>query len=306
MLYFFSLNMKKILIIKNGYSDNPNNTYKANRFVEEFSLKGIKADIVSALDLLPICNGNEILINKLSEYSLGIDLDKDSYLADCLESLNFPLCNSAASLHLSDDKMSSIIALKGLGIESPLTIPAPLCYINNVDKDRLNHFLDTIEKELGYPLVFKANHGSMGKQVILVNDRTELESIELQNKSIPHLYEKFLSKHKGHDYRIMVVGNEVVACMERINKNDFRSNIALGGKGYDVTNTLDNTFKEVALKACKALKLDYAGIDVAISNDDKPIFIEANGNAFFTEIEKVTNVNITKKLVNYLIDKYHL
>ncbi len=303
---YIHFRMKKILIIKNGYFENPNNTYKANRLKEEFSVYGIDTDVVSAIDLLPLCYGDKIVINKLNDYYLGIDLDKDSYLADCLEALNFPLCNSAKSLHLSDDKMSSIIALKGSGINVPLTIPSPLCYVKDIDKNALDSFLNQIEKNLGYPFVFKANHGSMGKQVVLIKNRDELTDIETKNKSLPHLYEKFLSVHQGHDYRIMVVGNKVVACMERINKNDFRSNIALGGTGYDVTDTLSDEFKNVAIKATQILDLDYAGIDVAITNDEKPTFIEANGNAFFTEIEKVTNVNITKLLVEHLISKYNL
>ncbi len=298
--------MKKILIIVNGYSKNPNNEYKARRITEEFNNRGFLVETVSALDLLPLCYGNSIEIEGIEEYALAIDLDKDSYLADCLSKLKIPLCNSAKSLHLSDDKMSSIIALHQSGIPVPLSIPAPLCYVTDIEEKKMSHFLDQIEKKLSYPLVFKSNHGSMGKQVFLVKNRKELDEIEKENSRIPHLYEKFLSKHQGHDYRIMVIGNEVVACMERINENDFRSNIALGGKGYDVTSTLDEKFKALAVSACKILDLDYAGIDVGIDDDGNPIFIEANGNAFFTEIEKVTKINITKKLVEYLIDKFCL
>lgn len=298
--------MKKILIIVNGYFENPNNTYKSRRLMEEFNLRGYAVDIISALDLLPLCNGEKIEIKNIQEYSLAIDLDKDSYLADCLEALNLPLCNSAKSLHLSDDKMSSIIALSHHGIKSPLTIPAPLCYAQNVDELKRNHFLNQVERSLGYPLVYKSNHGSMGKQVLLIKNREELETIEKTNCSIPHLYEKFLRKHAGHDYRIMVIGDEVVACMERVNDKDFRSNIALGGKGYDVTETLGEDYRQLAIKACKILSLDYAGIDVATSDEGEPVFIEANGNAFFTEIEMVTKIDITKKLVDYLIQKYSI
>lgn len=298
--------MKNILIIVNGYSKNPNNEYKARRITEEFNARGYHVDTVSALDLLPICSGNSIEIQGIGNYILAIDLDKDSYLADCLSNLGIPLCNSAKSLHLSDDKMSSIIALYKSGIPVPTTIPAPLCYVNDTEGKLTSHFLDQVETALSYPLVFKSNHGSMGRQVVLVHNRKELDEIEKENSKIPHLYEKFLSKHQGHDYRIMVIGKEVVACMMRVNENDFRSNIALGGKGYDVTSTLEDRFKDMAVKACRVLDLDYAGIDIGIDDNGNPIFIEANGNAFFTEIEKVTKVNITKKLVEYLIDKFHL
>lgn len=300
------MHMKKVLIIVNGYSDNPNNAYKAKRLVEEFGHHEIQADIVSALNLVPYVNGTDIRIEGIDDYALAIDLDKDSYLADCIEMLRIPLCNSAKSLHLSDDKMTSIIHLKGKGIPCPLTIPSPLCYVREPEEIRIRSFLSKVIAELGFPLVYKANHGSMGKQVRLIHDEDELYRTEKENLGIPHLYEEFLSKNKGHDYRIMVIGKEVVACMERINDKDFRSNIALGGHGVDVTETLSPEFKELAVKATEALDLDYAGIDVAISDEGKPMFLEANGNAFFTEIEKVTGINITGKLVDYLMDKYHL
>lgn len=298
--------MEKVLIIVNGYSDNPNNAYKAKRLVEEFNHHMIQADIVSALDLVPYVNGTDIRIDGIEDYALAIDLDKDSYLADCIEMLRIPLCNSAKSLHLSDDKMTSIIYLKGKGIPCPLTIPSPLCYIKEPEEKRIRFFLSKVTAGLSFPLVYKANHGSMGKQVKLIHDGDELYRTEKENLGIPHLYEEFLKRNQGHDYRIMVIGKEVVACMERINDKDFRSNIALGGYGVDVTETLDQEFKELAIKATEALSLDYAGIDVAISDDGKPMFLEANGNAFFTEIEKVTGINITGKLVDYLIGKYHL
>ena len=91
--------------------------------------------------------------------------------------------------------------------------------------------------------------------------------------------------------------------MERINEADFRSNIALGGKGLDATNTIPESFKDMAIKASSALKLDYAGIDIAMDDDGSPMFLEANGNAFFTEIEKVTNINIAKEIVKMILKR---
>ena len=91
--------------------------------------------------------------------------------------------------------------------------------------------------------------------------------------------------------------------MERINEADFRSNIALGGKGLDATNTIPESFKDMAIKASSVLKLDYAGIDIAMDDDGSPLFLEANGNAFFTEIEKVTNINIAKEIVKMILKR---
>ena len=91
--------------------------------------------------------------------------------------------------------------------------------------------------------------------------------------------------------------------MNRINNNDFRSNIYLGGKGVDVTTSVSNDIKDIALKANKILNLDYSGVDIMLDNNDIPTLLEVNSNPFFSEVEKVTKINITKSLIDYLISK---
>ncbi len=286
--------MKKALFVINGYQNNPNNAYKIKRLKEEFHPYGVECEVRDALALLPFCRGDEIELD-LKDYSFALDFDKDMYLAKVL-SMKLPLFNSYESMMLSDDKMLSILSLQNKGVAVPETIPAPLCYTANPEREKRMLFLDVLERRLGYPLVFKECHGSLGRQVLLVRSREELEEIEEKYCFTQHLYEKFLSVHQGHDYRIIVIDQKVIACMERKNSHDFRSNIALGGTGRDVTDTLDEAYKQLALQASKTLGLLYAGIDVGISDEGKPVFIEANGNAFFTEIEAVSKINIAKEL----------
>ena len=88
--------------------------------------------------------------------------------------------------------------------------------------------------------------------------------------------------------------------MERKNEHDFRSNIALGGKGYDVTDSIEEVYKEVAIKASEALDLDYAGIDLARGKNGEPIFLEANG-----KVEKVTHIDIANEVVKMIINRIY-
>lgn len=297
--------MKKALLITNGYFLNKNNAYKIERFKEEFLPYGISFDVKDAITLLPLLKGDTIEIPQLSDYLFAINLDKDRYLAKALDG-KIRVFNSYESLVLSDDKVMSILALSKSGIPAPMTIPSPLCYVAKPNPEKVKYFLDKVEEALGYPLVYKASHGSLGAEVRLIKNRAELEEVEGLNRNKEHLYEKFLRKHQGHDYRIIVVGDKAVACMERYNKNDFRSNIALGGIGSDVTKTLPESYTKMAVEACKVLKLDYAGIDIGRDDEDNPIFIEANGNAFFTEIEKVTSVNVTRLVASHIANKMNI
>lgn len=290
------------LILINGYSKNRNCLSKARRLQEELGRRDVASDIVEATRLLAYSDGTTDGFFAEGQYDFCIDLDKDIYLAKAIED-TMPLFNSSRSLLLSDDKMKTLLALKGASVPCPLTIAAPLCYVPDPDPAEVARFLDGVEERLGYPLVYKACHGSLGKEVRLIRDRAELERCYLENKALPHLYEKFLSAHEGRDYRVIVVGDRVVAAMERVNERDFRSNIALGGKGYDATRTIPEAFKEVALRASKALDLDYAGIDLAISKDGGPLFLEANGNAFIEAIEKVTKINVAGAFVDHILGK---
>ncbi len=293
----------KALIVINGYSENRSLLRKVGRLIDALDVYAIDADVEKATRLLALSEGNtgKVLLEG-RKYDFCLYLDKDAYLAKALSEA-MPLFNSYRSLILSDDKMKTLQALKGTGIKAPKTISAPLCYVENPDPREVTFFLHQVENILSFPLVFKACHGSLGKQVALIKDRHELFSCYRQNRHIPHLYEEYLPYHPGHDYRLFVVGEKVVAAMERINEKDFRSNIALGGRGEDVTKTIPDAYKEVAIRASKELDLLYGGIDIAIGKDGEPIFLEANGNAFFDEIERVTKVDVASLVVNEVLER---
>lgn len=227
-------------------------------------------------------------------------LDKDKYLIDAIEK-RMPVFNSGKSTFLCDDKMVTFQALRNSGIRTPLTIPAPLCYSQSPDQGSIDLFLDIVEKELGYPMICKESYGSLGKQVYLIKNREELELKNKELINVTHLFQKFYSESQGRDYRVLTIGGKVVASMERINDHDFRSNIAEGGVGKPVT--LSPEFIEMAERVSNILGLDYGGIDLIKANDGKPVFIEANSNCFFSEIEKVTKINITKILVEHIISR---
>ena len=293
----------KSLIVINSFSVTDSCLKKAVRLREELSYFGIFADITKAVDLPVITDASNIYLN-VSDYQFCFYLDKDAYLAKAI-SAKIPMFNSYESLLLSDDKMQTLLALEGGNISSPKTISAPLCYSDIADEREVAQFLLHVQRALGFPLIFKECHGSLGKQVKLIHDEKELKDTYLIYKKIPHLYEEYVFKKPAEDYRLIVVGDSVIASMKRINMNEFRSNIALGGRGYDVTGQLADSFIRTAIETAQLLKLDYAGIDI-IEKDGKPLVLEANGNAFFNEIEKVTKVNVAKALVTHVLQKLGL
>jgi ribosomal protein S6--L-glutamate ligase/gamma-F420-2:alpha-L-glutamate ligase len=122
-----------------------------------------------------------------------------------------------------------------------------------------------------------------------------METVKLK----PHLFQKFIPTGSGRDVRIIVIGGKAVACMERSNQTDFRSNIAKGGTGRAITPPQE--FIEVAERACKELGLDYAGVDLLYGEHGQPILCEVNSNAFFLGMEKATGINVAKLYAEYMI-----
>lgn len=290
------------LIVINPFSTSKSLSDKALRIKEELQKKGVDADIKGICDLPIVLKDSKATIQGMENYSFCIYLDKDKYIDQILEA-HMPVFNSHNATEYCDDKALTYIKTLGIPVCTPKTIPAPLCY-TQPNPIEVKKFLDFVEKELGYPLVCKEAYGSLGKQVYLLKNREELNKKYLELSQKTHLYQEYVGTniHQSEDYRLITIGGKLVAWMKRVNKHDFRSNIALGGQGIKVTS-LPTGLKQASEIISQKLGLDYGGIDLLIGKNNKIYFLEANSNAFFEEIEKVSGINIAKLFVGHCLKK---
>lgn len=292
----------KGLIIINPYKFPQNCLYQAERLSNEFAKLGIQAEIVTNGYLYSIIQNNTFK-NKLEGVSFVIYLDKDKYLSAMIEKVGVRLFNSHNAIRVCDDKGETNIALTGKGVNLPDTIFAPLCYNSTIEMPQ--EFLPFVEKQLGYPLVVKESYGSLGRGVYKADNFNELCEISQKLKTSPHIYQKYLGKKPGYDIRVIVIGGKAIVAMERENPQDFRSNIALGGKGtaIDINAEEFAEYKHTAEKVAKILCLDYCGVDLLVGDNDLPFVCEVNSNAFFKEIEKVSGTNVAKIYAEYVLSE---
>lgn len=295
-------NMYKCLIVKNSFSHSKSIEYKIKRLIEEGNKLDISFDVYSTNEIDFVFKNCQPIFNNVNigQYNFCIFLDKDKYLAQAINS-KLMMINLASAIEICDDKLLTYLNLMKLNIKTPTVVSAPLCYIDEIDNDEAEKFLKLVEKNLKYPFVCKQSYGSLGKQVYLINNREELNDIYLKLRKIPHFYMDYISYEKGTDYRVITIGNKVVASMRRENKNDFRSNIALGGRG--TIYKLDKNVKKLICQIVKYLKLNYAGVDIIKVDDSTYNLIEVNSNAFFEEIEIVTKINVAKLLLEHILKK---
>lgn len=286
---------QKGLIVVNTYEVFPSVEHMVSRLKEEFAKLGIVFDVLSSGELpLWVSEDGRIRHGNLP-YDFAIYLDKDPYVASMLEDAGLRLFNKADAIRLCDDKMLTYLSLSDKGIKMPKTISGPLRY----SKKDSDVFLKRIEASFSFPIVVKENYGSLGRNVYLVQNKTELKELENRLSYSPRLYQELVASSFGVDNRIIVIGGRAIAWMKRKSDNgDFRSNIALGGHGEGVN--LPQNYIMMAENCAKILGLDYAGIDILNGPDGEPILCEVNSNAFIKGIEEVTGINVAKAYADYI------
>lgn len=152
----------------------------------------------------------------------------------------------------------------------------------------------------GAPLVVKLIEGMEGMGVVLAETKSAAKSVVNAFKGLKAdiLVQQFIKESAGRDIRCYVVGDKVVASMERIAKGDeFRANVALGA---DV-RAIELTKKEekLAIRATKAVGLDVAGVDI-LRSDSGPLLLEINACAGLKGIETATGVDVAGAIIDFV------
>ncbi|MFW5652221.1 MAG: ATP-grasp domain-containing protein [Acetivibrio ethanolgignens] len=233
------------------------------------------------------------------EASFVLFWDKDIRLAKALENRRLLVANSARAIEVCDDKALTHLLLEKAGVPMPRTILAPMTY-SNIGYTNLQ-FLELAAEKLRFPMVVKECFGSFGWQVYLVNNQEELSKLVKELAGKPFLMQEFIKSSFGKDIRLQVVGDKVVAAMYRYSETgDFRANISNGGKMKAYEPTEEE--KRLAVRACQALGLDFAGVDI-LFGEAGPVVCEVNSNAHFKNIYNCTGVNVAEHILGYLKEK---
>ena len=221
--------------------------------------------------------------------------DKDVFLAKKLEKNGVRLFNSARSVEICDNKILTALTLSGK-VRTPKTLIAPKTFegVGYTKKD----FLKKAIEILSLPIVIKEAYGSFGQQVYLAKSVDDMERIVEKIGHKEFLMQEFVKTSEGKDVRINVIGGKVVSSMLRYNENDFRSNITNGGsmKKYDISPA----WAEAAVKACEAIGLDFAGVDVMFGENGEPVICEVNSNPHFKSSFECNGVDMSVCIMNYV------
>jgi ribosomal protein S6--L-glutamate ligase len=207
-----------------------------------------------------------------------------------METMGMYTVNESIAIARSRDKFRSLQLLARKGIPMPLT-----SFAQSPDDTE-----DLVRMVGGAPLVIKLLEGTQGKGVILADSHQSAVSIINAFKEMHAniLVQEFIEESRGTDIRCFVIGEKVVASVKRQAKDgEFRANVHQGGKAIKVK--LSPQERAIAIGAAKTMGLRVAGVDLIRSNHG-PLVLEINSSPGLEGIEKATNINIAKKIIEYI------
>lgn len=204
-----------------------------------------------------------------------------------IENLGIPVINSPKAIEIAINKHRTLALLAKNGIKVPYTVVT-----ENVN--------ETVKK-LNYSkgIVVKPLFGSKGLGSFLLKDRDYAWRVLADLRYLRHvLYLQQLLKHGGKDIRAFVIGDKVVAAMYRELPGSWKTNIARGARPKPLKVT--DEIADIAVKSAKIIGCDIAGVDIVESKGEKYV-IEINSQPGWKGIQKVTKVDIAKKIIEYVV-----
>ncbi len=209
-----------------------------------------------------------------------------------LRRLGVHVFNRARTIETVRDKLHTHQILAASGIDTPDTMLAKF----PVD-------IELIENNIGFPVVVKTLNGALGIGVFLIESRGAFQDLmELVGETNPDLqliFQKFVSVSKGRDLRLLVVGGEVIAAMERrAQDGGFKANYTSGASVHNFDP--DAEAIDIALRTADVLNIDIGGIDLLFKEGGGYTICEANTFPGFKGLEKASGVNVAGRILEVM------
>lgn len=201
----------------------------------------------------------------------------------------YPL-NESVAISRSRDKLRSLQLLSRKGVGLPIT-----GFAHSPDDTQ-----DLISIAGGAPVVIKLLEGTQGIGVVLAETRKAAESVieAFRGLNANFLVQEFIAESKGSDIRCLVVGDKVVAAMQRQGKEgEFRSNLHRGGTSKLIRITPEE--RATAIRSAKIMGLNVAGVDIIRSNHG-PVVLEVNSSPGLEGIESTTGKDVAGLIIEHI------
>jgi len=203
--------------------------------------------------------------------------------------------NGSQAILQARDKLRAYQLLAANGIAMPVTV-----FGDSPDDT------DDLLSMLGAPPhIVKLSEGTHGHGVILTEkmsaSRATVEA--LRSVRANFLMQEFIEEAQGADWRCLVVGDQVVASMQRqAGEGEFRANLHGGAQAR--VGLCTPAQQQLAVQSARALGLGIAGVDL-IDSRNGPLVLEVNISPGLEGIERISGVDIAGQMVDYVTALKH-
>jgi [lysine-biosynthesis-protein LysW]--L-2-aminoadipate ligase len=270
--------------------------WEEKSLIETAKKKDIKLEVINCRessieldkDKSPHCN--DIILQRCVSYYNNL------HSTAAFEGLGAKIINSLYTAIMCGNKLFTHMELSKTGV----AIPKAFCAFSN--QSALN-----ILNKNGYPKVIKPVVGSWGRMIALLKDKEAAEAVIEDREHMYPLYQVYyfeeFVKRPPRDIRCIVVGDNVAAAIYRYSgDNEWKTNMALGGKAEacKVTNEMEN----LCLRAAKTMKGEILGVDLMESDENGLLVHEVNNTTEFKNTVKVTGIDIPSLIIDHLVNSY--
>lgn len=270
--------------------------YSTKRLIEEAKKEFKHVEVIPLIDIkLTIDKGLDAIYNK--------SLSKFDYILPRIDSkrasIGYPVMRFLDHMGVAKPYPAETILVahnKFLTLETLVNhgVPVPKTFMTGSKRAAKQ----IIDKE-GLPIILKllssfGGHGVMfleGKQAAY----SAIETLKTLKQEI--LLEECI-ENPGEDIRGIVAGDEIIASYKRIAApNEKKANIHSGGRS--ATFKLTPEMEEIVFKSAEATKAKICAVDM-LEGKNGVFVVEININPGLAGIEKTTNLNVARSIINFV------
>lgn len=232
---------------------------------------GIDARVLWPEESLGVLGPGDVAITRLDVLPSLDGVEPGFAQVELLEERGVRVLNSPAALLATHDKLLTAARLDAADIPHPRTFHLEA---------------GVAPVDLPFPCVVKPRFGSWGQDVFLCRGPGELAEILSEIHARPWwLHHGALAQELigpvREDVRVVVAGESVAAAAQRVAaESEWRTNVSLGGRL--TTATVSSEPMELAVRASRAVGIDFAGVDL-LPADTGWVVLELNGAVDFDE-----------------------
>jgi [lysine-biosynthesis-protein LysW]---L-2-aminoadipate ligase len=199
--------------------------------------------------------------------------------------------NSAETIAICSNKVTALARLRQVGLA---TVPYRLV-LTRAD-------LAAAIGVLGCPLVLKPVYGGLGRRVMLVRERAVADSMYDYVEHYGQNFDRALIAQPylegASDVRVLAIGGEAVAAMERIPTGDWRANVELGAAAEPIE--VDKALEAMTAEVGERIGARIFGLDL-FRHEGALTIGEVNHSPLFRGIAEATGIDVAGQIADHAL-----